>query len=184
MRYPMSEKNQQKFQHNVEILTVLVIVTALLVSAGCLYPASENTTTVPSTCSADAGVCPVTISRSVRIDTAPQMYTPLMSSTPGIGLTPNVNGFNPADAEFTWNASYGHFLDWSPLKYTVSGLSQPVINHGEKVYWSFTDVPASTCDPVIISVTARDLTSGEILGSSRLTLGWEGNFTVSVQKIE
>ena len=36
-----------------------------------------------------------------------------MSSTPGIGLTPNVSGFNPADAEFTWNASYGHFLDWS-----------------------------------------------------------------------
>ena len=48
------------------------------------------------------------------------MYTPLMSSTPGIGLTPNVSGFNPADAEFTWNASYGHFLDWSPPNYTVS----------------------------------------------------------------
>jgi hypothetical protein len=111
------------------------------------------------------------------------MYTPLMSSTPGIGLTPNVSGFSPVDAEFTWNASYGQFLDWSPPNYTVSGLSQPVVNHGEKVYWSFTDVPASTRDPVIISVTARDLPSGQILGSSRLTLGWEGNFTVTVQKI-
>ena len=181
----MSEKNQHNFQHFLGISAVFVMLTALLVSAGCLSPASESPpATVPSTCSADAGVCPVTISRSVRIDAAPQMYTPLMSSTPGIGLTPNVTGFNPVDAEFTWNASYGHFLDWSPLNYTVSGLSQPVINHGEKVYWSFTDVPASTCDPVIISVTARDLPSGEILGSSRLTLGWEGNFTVSVQKIE
>ena len=178
------EKNQQNFPRLLVILVVLVMVTALLVTAGCLFPASENSTAVPSTCSADAGVCTLAITRSVRIDAAPQMYTPLMSSTPGIGLTPNVTGFNPADAEFTWNASYGEFLDWSPPNYTVSGLSQPVINHGEKVYWSFTDVPASTRDPVIISVTARDLPSGQILGSSRLTLSWEGNFTVTVQKIE
>jgi len=180
----MSEKNQQNFPHNLKILIVLVTVTTLLVTAGCLFPASENSTTIPSTCSADAGVCPVTMTRSVRIDAAPQMYTPLMSSTPGIGLTPNVSGFNPADAEFTWNASYGQFLDWSSSNYTISGLSQPVINHGEKIYWSFTDVPASTRVPVIISVTARDLPSGRTLGSSRLTLGWEGNFTVIVQKIE
>ena len=180
----MSEKNLQNFPHHVEILTVLVMVTALLVIAGCLFPASENSTTVPSTCSADAGVCTLAITRSVRIEAAPQMYTPLMSSTPGIGLTPNVTGFNPADAEFTWNASYGEFLDWSSSNYTISGLSQPVINHGEKVYWTFMDVPASTRDPVIISVTARDLPSGQILGSSQLTLGWEGNFTVTVQKIE
>jgi hypothetical protein len=180
----MSEKNLQNFPHFLGIFAVLVLVTVLVVIAGCLFPASENTPTVPSTCSADAGVCTVAMTRSVRIEAAPQMYTPLMSSTPGIGLTPNVIGFNPADAEFTWNASYGEFLDWSSSNYTISGLSQPVINHGEKVYWTFMDVPASTRDPVIISVTARDLPSGQILGSSRLTLGWEGNFTVTVQKIE
>jgi hypothetical protein len=185
MRYLMSEKNQQNFPQLLVIISALVMLTALLVSAGCLSPAPENTTNpVPSTCSADTGVCPVTISRSVRIDAAPQMYTPLMSSTPGIVLTPNVSGFNPADAEFTWNASYGQFLDWNPPNYTISMLSQPVVNHGENVFWSFTDVPASTRDPVIISVTARDLQSGRILESSRLTLGWEGNFTVIVQKVE
>jgi hypothetical protein len=181
----MSEKNQHNIQHFLGISAALVMLTALVVIAGCLFLASETTPgTIPSTCSVDAGVCPVTITRSVRIDAAPQMYTPLMSSTPGIGLTPNVTGFNPADSEFTWNASYGEFLDWSPSNYTVSGLTQPVVNHGEKVYWSFTDVPISTRDPVIISVTARDLPSGQILGSSRLTLSWEGNYTVTVQKTE
>ena len=180
----MSEKNQPSFQYVLSIFAVLVMVTVLVVIAGCLFPASEKPPAVPSTCSADAGVCPVPITRSVRIEAAPQMYTPLMSSTPGIGLTPNVTGFNPADAEFTWNASYGDFLDWSSSNYTVSRLSQPVVNHGEKVYWSFIDVPASTRDPVIISVTARDHPSGQIRGSSRLTLGWEGNYTVRVQKIE
>jgi len=179
----MSKKNPQNFPHFLGIFAVLVMVTVLVVIAGCLFPASENTPTVPSTCSADAGVCTGAITRSVRIEASPQMYTPLMSSTPGIGLTPNVIGFNRADAEFTWNASYGQFFDWSSPNYTVSRLSQPVINHGEKVYWSFTDVPASTRDPVIISVTARDHPSGQILGSSNLTLGWEGNFTVTVQKI-
>jgi hypothetical protein len=181
----MSEKNQHNFQHFLGISAAFVMLTALLVSAGCLSPASENPpATVPSTCSVDAGVCTVPVPGSVRIEAAPQMYTPLMSSTPGIGLTPNVTGFKPVDAEFTWNASYGDFLDWSSPNYTVSRLSQPVVNHGEKVYWTFMDVPASTRDPVIISVTARHHPSGQILGSSRLTLGWEGNFTVTVQKIE
>jgi hypothetical protein len=185
MRYPMSEKNQHNFQHFLGISAVFVMLTALLVSAGCLSPASENPpATVQSTCSVDAGVCKVPIPGSVRIEAAPQTYSPLMSSTPGIELTPNVSGFNPSDAEFTWNASYGQFLDWSSPNYTVSRLAQPVVNHGEKVYWTFMDVPALTRDPVIISVTARDLPSGQILGSSRLTLGWEGNFTVTVQKIE
>ncbi len=180
----MSKKNQQNVPLLLGMPVVLVTVIALLMVAGCLFPASENTTPVQSTCSPDAGICPIAITRSVRIDAAPQMYTPNMESTPGIGLTPNVTGFNPADAEFTWNASYGMFLDWSSPNYTIKELSQPVVNHGEKVYWSFRDVPASTRDPVIISVTARDLPSGQILGSSRLTLGWEGNFTVTVQKIE
>lgn len=184
MRYPMVEKKQHNFQYFPGIFAVLVMVTVLVVIAGCLFQTPEKTPAAPSACSADASVCTLPITRSVRIEAAPQMYTPFMSSTPGIGLTPNVSGFNPADAEFTWNASYGQFLDWSSSNYTVSKLSQPVVNHGEKVYWSFTDAPASTRDPVIISVTARNIPSGQILGSSRLTLGWEGNFTVTVQKIE
>jgi len=50
----MPEKNQQNFPHFLVILAVMVMVIALLMIAGCLFPASENTTTVPSTCSADA----------------------------------------------------------------------------------------------------------------------------------
>jgi hypothetical protein len=179
----MAEKKQPSFQDVPGIFAVPVMVIVLVIIAGCLFQAPQKTPTVPSTCSADAGVCTLPITPSVRIEAAPQMYTPLMSSTPGIGLTTNVSGFSPADAEFTWNASYGHFLDWSSSNYTVRRLSQPFVNHGEKVYWSFIDVPVSTSNPVIISVTARDMASGQILGSSRLSLGWEGNYTVRIQKI-
>jgi hypothetical protein len=43
----MSDKNQQNFPHLPIILLVLVMVTAHLVIAGCLFPASEKTTAIP-----------------------------------------------------------------------------------------------------------------------------------------
>jgi len=180
----MAKKNKKLSLRTGAYIGILITLSILLTTAGCVDSARNNASAgTPATCSADAAVCTVPMPGSVRIDASPQMYSPIMSSTIGIGLTPNVSGFNPADAEFAWNATYGQFLSWSPPDYTISRLSQPVVNHGEKVYWSFTDVPASTRDPVIISVTARDLLSGRILGSSFLTLGWEGNSTVVVEKI-
>jgi hypothetical protein len=179
----MSEHNRQKFPSFLALCALAIILPAILFSAGCVSPAPENTTVaVPSGCSSDAGVCPVVITPSIRINASPQTYTPLMSSTIGIGLTPVVTGFAMADAEFIWNASYGQFFDWSPPVYAVSKLPPPVVNHGEKIYWSFADSPASVSDPVIISVTARDPRSGKILGSSHLTLVWVDNLTVSMQK--
>ena len=104
-----------------------------------------------------------------------------MSSTPGIRLTPDVSGFNLSEAEFVWNASYGQFLSWGSPDYTIRDYPIPVVNHGETIYWSFTEPVSSVRDPVIISVSARNVSSGQLLGSSSLTLGWEGNFTVILQ---
>ncbi|MFA5347529.1 MAG: hypothetical protein WC294_05290 [Methanoregula sp.] len=176
----MSDQNQS--QLTFAFFPALIILTALVILAGCSAPPGKNTTPeVPSTCSAETGVCPF-IPLSVMINATPHTYSPLMSSTPGIRLTPNVSGFNPAEAEFAWNASYGQFLSWGVPDYTVRSLPQPVINHGETIYWSYSEPVASTLDPVIISVTARNISSGQIWGSSNVTLSWEGNFTVIVEK--
>ena len=118
------------------------------------------------------------------IEASPQVYSPIMSSTVGIGLTPNISGLSANDTQFEWNATYGHFLDWSAPDYTVNRLSEPLINHGEKIFWSFTEVPPPPPVPVIITVTAKEIQSQKVLGSSRMTLGWKGNFTVVVEKIE
>ena len=67
-----------------------------------------------------------------------------MSSTVGVGIEVNATGFGPAGAIVTWNASYGHFLSWGPVNYTVIEQGNPVTNHGEKLYWSFIEKPAST----------------------------------------
>jgi hypothetical protein len=106
-----------------------------------------------------------------------------MSSTVGIGIEVHSGGFDPAKSLFTWNTTYGKFLSWGPGNYTVQEQGNPVINNGEKLYWSFMDMPSSTLEPVYVTVTATDLTTNKFLGSSTITLGWENNLSVVVKDI-
>jgi len=121
---------------------------------------------------------------AVTIKASPQKYSPIMSSTPGIGLEPVITGFSADNASFTWKASYGQFLSWNSPDYTVNQRGDSTSNHGEKIYWSFIDRPSSVDTPVTITVTATDTSSGHLLGSSTVTLAWEGNSTVTVSQVE
>jgi hypothetical protein len=47
-----------------------------------------------------------------------------------------IDGSDPADAQFEWNATYGHFISWSNEDFRIRELKEPVISHGEKIYWS------------------------------------------------
>jgi hypothetical protein len=183
-------KNTKSSSRTVAAICILIALSLLLVTAGCVdssqknSPQANTTETPASTCSAEANVCTVDLPVSLTIDASPQVYSPIMSSTVGIGLTPNVSGLKTAGVEYEWTATYGHFLDWSALNYTVNTLSEPVVNHGEKIYWSFTEVPKSPLVPVVITLTERDITSKKPIASSLLTLGWKNNMTVVVEKIE
>jgi len=116
----------------------------------------------------------------LALESTPDRYSPFMSSTVGIGITPHLAGVNMSETRFTWNASYGTFLSWAPPDYKVVDRGNPVENPGEKLYWSFSETPPVTTDPVRIVVTATDIADGTILGTSTLTLGWDGNFAVIV----
>ena len=120
---------------------------------------------------------------SLQLTVSPQRYSPLMSSTVGVGIEVNATGFDPASNLVTWNATYGKFLSWGPVNYTVNERGNPVTNHGEKLFWSFIEKPASTLNPVIITVTATDPITARVLGSSTVTLGWDGDFAVVVKEI-
>jgi hypothetical protein len=120
---------------------------------------------------------------SIRLEATPQRYSPIMSSTPGVALSVNAPGINTASTDFVWTASYGRFLSWNPPDYSVHELDAKVTNHGEKLYWSFTEKPASTETSVTITVTAKDVASGTVLGSSIATLAWDGSNAVMVQEI-
>lgn len=106
----------------------------------------------------------------------------MMSSTPGVGLELIAIGFNPENASFAWKATYGHFLSWNSPDFRVTELGDTVTNKGEKLYWSFTDKPSSTTIPVTITVTATDIGSGQSLGSSTVTLTWDGDNAITVKK--
>ena len=123
-------------------------------------------------------------STSLLIEASPYRYSPMMSSTPGIGLVPNATGFNTSAAVFSWNASYGQFLSWDAPDYRVNQLGAIVSNSGGKLYWTFIDTPTSTTDPVIITVNAKDPASGTVLGTSTITLAWDGNNAVTVKAIQ
>ena len=75
-------------------------------------------------------------------DAFPQRYTPIMSSTVGVGITINATGFDVTESLVSWNATYGKFLSWG-TNLTVTDLGNPATNHGERLYWSFTKKPAS-----------------------------------------
>jgi hypothetical protein len=67
----------------------------------------------------------------LNLTASPQRYSPLMSSTVGVGIEVNASGFDPAGTLFTWNATYGYFLSWGHLDWIVKHLGNPVTNHGE-----------------------------------------------------
>jgi hypothetical protein len=106
-----------------------------------------------------------------------------MSSTPGVGITVDANGFDAARSRFAWNATYGNFYSWGPVNYTVNGVGNPVSNHGEKLYWSFTEKPVSILKPVVITVTATDSSTGRMLGSSNVVLVWDGDNAVMLRDL-
>jgi hypothetical protein len=120
----------------------------------------------------------------ITVIASPQRYSPVMSSTPGIGLELTAVGFPPENATFAWKATYGHFLSWNSPDFRVIQLGDSATNHGEKLYWSFTDKPSSWATPVIITVTATDTASGYLLGSSTVTLVWVDNYSVIVREDE
>ena len=120
----------------------------------------------------------------LSISASPKRYSPVMSSTPGIGLEPVISGFSAVNATFTWNTTYGHFLSWGAPDFRVKTGGDSASNRGEKIYWSFIDQPPSTTTPVTIVVTATDTATGRLLGSSSVTLDWTDKYSVTVRNRE
>lgn len=124
----------------------------------------------------------IVVTSPIQIEAYPARYSPIMSSTPGVGLVVNAPGIDRAATDFVWTASLGRFLTWNPPDYIMNEKGSTLTNHGEKVYWSFTDKPASTESPVIITMTARETATKKEIGRSTLTLDWDGDYAVMVRE--
>ncbi len=150
----------------------LFLIVLFAIGAGC-------STTAPPSQSA-----PVTTPSSGAVAIQPDItrYTVLMSSAPGIGLSPNVTG--PLSAEHltcTWKTDYGHFLRWEAPDYTVQELGSTVTVNGTKVYWTYLDANASAPrPPVHITLDVTDPTTGAAIGHAEQVISWDANDTAVI----
>jgi len=117
---------------------------------------------------------------TIQIDR--DVYTPLMSSTVGIGLTPvNTLQRPPEPIQFHWHTDYGYFVAWNSPDFKVKLLGTEVINNGEKIYWSYDpDGMGAEKPSVEISLQIEDAQSGKVLAGASLNIEWEDQDTAKV----
>jgi hypothetical protein len=72
----------------------------------------------------------------ISIRASPEKYSPIMSSTVGIGLTPLYTGSHP-DVVYSWNTSYGHFISWNATDGKVIQYNDSIDITDPTIYWSY-----------------------------------------------
>ncbi|MFC1897362.1 hypothetical protein ACFLX8_02170 [Chloroflexota bacterium] len=117
---------------------------------------------------------------TIQIDR--DVYTPIMSSTVGIGLTPvNTLERPPEAVQFHWHTDYGYFVSWDSPDFKVKLLGTEVLNNGEKIYWSYDHGEMGTEKPSVeISLQIEDAQSGQVLAGASLNIEWENQDTAKV----
>jgi hypothetical protein len=120
----------------------------------------------------------------LRISADRQSYSPIMSSTVGIGLTPEyTSGMDGRTVRFRWQTDFGHFLSWGPPGYKVEDLGRDVTTGGGKIYWSYSpDDMGREKLPVHVTLSMIDEASGQVLGTAGLEIGWESGHVARVKK--
>jgi hypothetical protein len=117
---------------------------------------SPGVTTTPATSSVpETGmplITPGPVDLSIRV--SPERYIPLMSSTVGIGLTPQYSG--PGPVVYSWNASYGYFLGWNAPDFKVIPYSSSIETTEPTIYWSYSpDEMGKEKPPVTIRLVIK-----------------------------
>lgn len=104
-----------------------------------------------------------------------ETYTPLMSSTVGIGLTPLITSeVIPENVQFHWSTDYGYFIAWDSPDFKVKHLGTEVVNNGEKVYWSYEPNYMGIPKPLVeISLRLVETQSGLVLARSNIKIRWQ-----------
>ena len=148
-------------------LVIIALCIAAIVAAGCTTTSHilpQNVTASPTG----------TVSVAIHPDIT--RYTVLMSSTVGIGLTPQINGtLPPASTMYVWKTNYGHFVGWSAPDYTVRELGNTSASgNGTKIYWTYIGENESDGrPPVHVTLDIIDRATGDTLGHGEQTIGWD-----------
>lgn len=116
----------------------------------------------------------------LTIITDRNVYSPAMSVTVGIGLTPGYPAtVDNSTVSFRWQTDYGNFLTWNAPDYQVIGHGQDLTTDDGKVYWSYVQKRSDSEEPAHITLTMIDKATGAVINSSRLEIGW-GDWNTSL----
>ncbi len=118
----------------------------------------------------------------VEIQTDIDTYTPLMSSTVGIGLTPYAQK-DFGNVKFHWRTNYGHFVSWGLSDLKVNLLGAETVNTGEKIYWSYDPALMDKEKPSVqITLSVEDAESGTVLAQTELEIIWKDSYIAEIKK--
>lgn len=155
----MTLRNMQTLK--IHLLLIVIILASLC--AGCV---------------ASTGSAP-----SISVSADRQEYSPIMSSTVGIGLTPALStGINNSSVMFRWSTDYGYFISWGAPGFAVNDLG-PYTVGDHKIYWSYNvsdmgkDKP-----PVHVTLSMVDRVTGKVINTTSLTIGWKDIDMAVVEK--
>jgi hypothetical protein len=111
-----------------------------------------------------------------------QNYTPMMSSTVGIGLTPVFTADN-STVVFNWHTDYGYFISWGSPGFKVNGRGPDVTTNDGKIYWSYSpDDMGKEKPPAHVTLSMIDKASGKTLNTTGLDIVWETSDVASVKR--
>lgn len=154
----------------IQTIIISVILVIVIMTSGCLLQNSGiegiKTQTDP------------TGPPTITIEPFPKEYSLIMSSTPGIRLTPHISGFEPNEVRYEWNTTSGTFLTGSSMIYEIDEYGNYVVPSDTPVYWTMTSLYHSPQDVITITVIARDPKSGLELNRSYLKFEWKDETTV------
>ena len=193
---------------DIRTVLFLIICVGFMLISGCTSTTPAPATPIPATAAAPATPVPVATTAApvptetvavqttttpvvvmtqttispVKIFATTKSYSPDNAANPGLELSV-ITGLDTSTAQHHWTASYGEFVTMNPGVETVNVVGPTITTNGGKVYWTFSEKPASTdVGPVIIKVVVSEANSKE-LGRSTATLEWKDTNTVTVGEI-
>jgi hypothetical protein len=112
----------------------------------------------------------------ISIRASPEKYSPLMSSTVGIGLTPLYTGSGPV--VYSWNTSYGHFISWNAPDWNVNQHGDRIDTTNQTIYWTYSPEDMGKEKPpvtirLIIKTPPRDHGGNGTIAWKDLHITWE-----------
>jgi hypothetical protein len=120
-----------------------------------------------------AGAC---AAGSMSVSVRPKAYSPALSSTPGIGLTPVFAGRAGEAYDYRWKTNFGSFVSWAPPAYKVLPRGAEVSAGDETLYWTYDPRLSGAAKPVVeISVEVRERESGRAVAWKKVLLDWDGD---------